>query len=147
MRPNGSPKLAPWHRRPVVWVAVLLALSGLVWMSGNALLLVDPDRDDPQLRSLLHDVVIAHGVLGQAGAVLFGSLLGRHVTAGLMQRRRVQSGSAAIALVSLLLITALLLYYGSTEELREIASWSHQALGVLAIGVVWGHIALRDRPR
>jgi len=143
----GSPKLSPWHRWTVVGVAILLGLSGLAWMAGHGLLLLEPDRDGPEARSLLHRVLMAHGVLGYAGAILLGSLFGRHVPAGWSLRRRVVSGGAAIGLVALLLVSALLLYYAGSEEARELASWAHQALGVLAIGVVCAHIAMREAPQ
>jgi hypothetical protein len=147
MNGSGSPKLSAWHRWIVLAVSALLALSGLLWMIGSGLLLLDPERDGPEARSMLHRALIVHGVLGYAGAILFGSLLARHVPAGLRQRRRVFSGCAGVGLVGVLLLSALMLYYAGSEVVRELTSWTHQALGVLAIGVVWAHIGMREAPR
>jgi lipid-A-disaccharide synthase-like uncharacterized protein len=145
--PETSPRLVPWHRRAVIALGIALALTGLLWMVGHYALLFLPERDGPEPRAALHVVLIVHGAVGYAAAVLFGSLLGRHVPAGLLRRRKVISGLAAVVLIAGLLGSALLLYYASSEAMRDAASVAHQALGLVAIGVVSVHIASRAAPR
>ena len=138
-------KLAPWHRRAVIWVGLGLAVTGIVWMAGHAALWANPDLDGSEPRSLLHSVLMAHGVLGYATAVLFGTLLGRHIPVGLARRRKLGSGIPSLALIAALIVSALLLYYAGSEWIRDVASALHQVLGVGAVALVSAHVALPDR--
>lgn len=139
--------LTPWHRRLVVTAALGLAASGLLWMVADQGLVLFPELDGSSARSRMHLLLMVHGVLAYGGAVLFGSLLGRHIPAGLRSGRRTVTGIASLSLVGALLLTALLLYYAGSETLRSISSVSHQVLGVAAIVVLCVHIIRRARPR
>jgi len=86
---------------------------------------------------------MGHGVLGYAAAVLLGSLLGRHIPAGLRSGRRRVTGITALSLAGALLLTALLLYYAGSDTVRTVSSVTHQVLGVVAVVVVWVHLTRR----
>lgn len=138
--------LALWHRRLVVATAVGLALTGVAWMAARQGLALFPDLDGVSARARLHALLVLHGVLGYAGAVLLGSLLGGHIPAGLRSGRRRVTGLAALGLAGGLVLTALLLYYAGSDGLRGASSAAHQVLGVVAIAAVWIHAAGRERP-
>ena len=145
--PANGLRLAPWHRRLVIAAAIGLAATGLLWMAAEYGLGSFPELDDAAARSRMHALLMIHGVLGYAGAVLFGSLLGRHIPAGLRSGRRTATGLSVLGLVAALLVTALLLYYAGSDPLRRASSAAHQGLGVAAIAAAWIHIARRERPR
>lgn len=143
--PETSTRLSPWHKRIVIFTAAALAISGILWMVLYYALQAAPAFDSAAMRSLLHDVLIAHGVLAYFAAILVGSLLGRHIPAGLKRKDRPLSGILTLIIVAGLIATALLLYYAPSPEFHGIASLIHQALGVLAIAVAWRHIAVWGR--
>ena len=140
MIPESASKLTCWHRRTLVFTALALAVSGLVWMAGHYALLAAPDFDGSEPRSLLHQVIILHGIMAYGAAILFGSLLGRHIPAGLKSGRKLISGLSSLSLMIALIVTALLLYYAGSEHIRDISSIAHQVVGVLAVVLVWMHV-------
>ena len=142
--PANDLRLAPWHRRLVIGAAIGLAATGLLWMAAEYGLGSFPELDGTAARSRMHALLVLHGVLGYAGAVLVGSLLGRHIPAGLRSGRRTATGLTVLGLVTALMLTALLLYYAGSDPLRRASSAAHQGLGVAAIAAAWIHIARRD---
>jgi hypothetical protein len=139
--------LAPWHRRLVFATALGLAVTGLLWTIGDQGLGFFPELDGSAARSRMHLLLMAHGVLAYGGAVVLGSLLGRHIPAGLRSGRRAVTGITALSLVGALLLTALLLYYAGSDTLRSVSSAAHQVLGVAAVAVLCVHLTRRERPR
>lgn len=124
--------------------ALALTATGLLWMAADQGIAFFPEIDGSATRSRMHLLLTIHGVLAYGGAVLFGSLLGRHIPAGLRSRRRTATGISALCLVGALLLTALLLYYTGSETLRTASSVAHQVLGVAALAVVWVHLTRRS---
>jgi len=140
---ENASKLSRWHRRGVIACAIALALTGVVWMAGYYALGFVPDVDGPSPRSALHLIIMAHGVAGYVGAIFFGTLLGRHIPAGLRQSRKLVSGLSSLTLVIVLVVTALLLYYAGEPGVRDTSSLSHQIVGVVAAVVVAAHLLVR----
>lgn len=140
-------RLDRWHRRLVVATALGLAATGVIWMGARLALDLYPDLDGSSARAHLHSVLVLHGVLGYAGLVLLGSLLGQHVPSGLRSGRRRATGLSALALSAVLVITALLLYYAGSEAVRDASSAVHQALGIIAVAAVWIHVVRREKPQ
>jgi hypothetical protein len=131
----------------VIAAGIGLAATGLLWMGAEYGLTALPQLDGAGARSKLHLVLVMHGVLAYAAAVLVGSLVARHIPAGLQSGRRAWTGIPALVLLGGLGATGLLLYYAGSDALRQASSWIHQALGVIAVGVVWVHVARRERVR
>jgi hypothetical protein len=145
-RSNGL-RLALWHRRLVLGTAIALAVTGVLWIAAQQALDFAPDLDGADSRSRMHALLVLHGVLAYAGAVLLGTLLGRHIPAGLRSGRRTATGVTSLGLAAILVVTALLLYYVGSDSLRNASSVAHQVAGVAAIGAVWIHLTRRERPR
>lgn len=136
-------RLAAWHRRLVFATALALAGTGVLWMAADQGIAFFPELDGSAARSRMHMLLMIHGIVAYGGAVLFGSLLGRHIPAGLRSGRRTATGISALSLVGALLLTALMLYYASSETLRSVSSVAHQVLGVTAVAVLWVHLTRR----
>lgn len=138
-KPTAS-KLAGWHRRMLEIILIALALTGILWIAATFALDRYPDFDGPEIRSALHLDIIVHGVLAYAALAAIGSLLGRHVPAGLETKRKVNTGIATLVITAILGVTGLLLYYAGGEDTRTLSSFVHQIVGGLAIPLVIFHI-------
>lgn len=127
-------RLGKWHRRIVLAALIVVAASGTLWF-------VLHDMMDHEPGELLRDLLIVHGVASFASAIALGSLLPLHVPVGYRQKRNLVSGVILLLAMSLLLGTALLLYYGG-EGARAGARLVHLVAGFAAMIVVPLHMVL-----
>jgi drug/metabolite transporter (DMT)-like permease len=130
-------RLGKWHRRLVLTALITVAVSGVLWF-------ILHDMMERQSRELLHDLLVVHGAASFASAIALGSLLPWHVPVGYRQRRNLLSGLTLLLAVSVLLASALLLYYGG-EESRADARLIHLVVGFAAIIIVPLHMVLGRR--
>jgi Ni,Fe-hydrogenase I cytochrome b subunit len=65
---------------------------------------------------------------------------------GWMRARNRITGAAMITIFGILILTSLILYYGS-EESHLWARWVHIAIGLLSFGAFPIHIVYSERPR
>lgn len=113
-------RLGFWQKT-AIYSTTVVGLSGLLWF-----ILHDVIADDPG--DLAHLLLMLHGVSAYALLVAIGSLLPIHVRSGWLRRRNFVTGLAVIVVMTILGLTALVLYYGG-EELQEPAKWLHLAFG------------------
>lgn len=132
-------RLGPWHRWLVIAALALVAASGVLWF-------VLRDGMDHSPDELLHELLVVHGVTAYASAVAFGSILPLHAMTGWRLRRHLMSGLAVALTLSLLIGSALLLYYGG-EEIQAWARLVHIAVGFCALLAAPWHIVLGHRAR
>lgn len=74
-----------------------------------------------------HSILIAHGISAYLFVLLFGAVMPAHIKAAWKAKRNRISGGLMIAVMSLLLISGLFLYYG--DETRDAALWLHWVIG------------------
>jgi hypothetical protein len=132
-------RLGKWHRWLMIATLVLVAASGVLWFVLHDVMDRAPDE-------LLQEILVAHGVTAYACAIAFGSILPLHVMAGWRYRRHLVSGFAVILTLTLLIGSALLLYYGG-EETHAWARLVHIATGFGALLAAPIHIMLGRRLR
>ena len=132
-------RLGKWHRRFLIAALVLVAASGVLWFVLHDVMDRAPDE-------LLHELLVAHGVTAYASAIAFGSVLPLHVVAGWYYRRHLLSGLAVVVTLTLLIASALLLYYGD-EQTQAWARLVHIVTGFGAIFAALLHIILGRRAR
>jgi len=114
--------------RIVIWSALLVCtLSGLAeywqtdWVSSFS-------------KPLGRWALVIHGVSGMALAIGFGMLMQSHIRAAWRMKRHRVSGALMVTLMSLLIISGLLLYYGSEaihdtdRQVHIIAGWGFAGL-------------------
>ncbi|WP_426411212.1 hypothetical protein [Bradyrhizobium ganzhouense] len=124
----------------MVFVTVaMVALSGLLWFVLHDMLAEDWSESTRILLTL-------HGVTSYALLVAIGSLLPLHVRAGWLRRRNLVTGILVTASMTVLSVTALVLYYGS-EETQVVAKWVHLAVGCCCILLFLAHAFLKTSPR
>ncbi|WP_424196726.1 hypothetical protein ACMYR3_16835 (plasmid) [Ampullimonas aquatilis] len=128
----------PKAQRWMTYLALIaVVISGIVWW-------------------LLHDVLqwgwilaerrllISHGIAAAATLVIVGGLLPLHIRLAWRIRRNLSSGLAALAIMTLLAATGLLLYYGG-EDWRDWVRWAHIGAGLIAALVIPVHVWLGRR--
>jgi peptidoglycan/LPS O-acetylase OafA/YrhL len=130
-------RLSKWHRRLVLAALIAVAASGVLWFVLHDVMERDPGE-------LLRILLVVHGVASFASAIAFGSLLSLHVLVGYRQKRNLVSGLTLVFAMTLLIASALFLYYGG-EESRADARLVHLAVGFAAMIAVPLHMVLGRR--
>jgi len=134
MKGSRIGRLPDWQRNVTHLVLTICALSGLVfflkqslgWWGG---------------RSGAHDVLIIHGVSAAFAMMAFGAVLPAHIRISWIARRNRVSGISMLAVMAALMLSGLLLYYG-TEESRDLAELTHDVIGFAALAVFPLHILI-----
>src|SRR5215510_219962 len=132
-------RLGPWQQAAVYAALVIVGLTGLVWFALHDF--VEEEPSELQRWSL-----VLHGASAFAVLIVFGSLLPLHVRSGWVRRRNIASGLSIIIVMTVLIVTALLLYYGS-EEMRAPVRWTHIGIGILAFALFPMHVIFGHRSR
>lgn len=137
--------LPRWQRRAIYVSIALLLISGVAWLlvTGS-----NPADLSPAARSAATWLLRLHGASAYAVLIVAGSVLPLHLRLGWSRDRNRRSGSLLVALLLLLALSGLWLYYGP-ESGRDAASLSHWIAGLvlpvwLLLHRVWG---LRSRQR
>jgi hypothetical protein len=113
-------------QKSAVWTAAaVVALSGVAWFVLHDLIDAEPGETERLLLML-------HGSSAYAVLIAIGSLLPLHVRSGWHRRRKRWTGGSTLAMLVLLAMTGLVLYYGG-EATREPARWIHIAIGIACI--------------
>jgi len=132
-------RLGPWQQAAVYAALVIVGLTGLVWFALHDF--VEEEPSELQRWSL-----VLHGASAFAALIVFGSLLPLHVRSGWVRRRNIASGLSITVVMTVLIVTALLLYYGS-EEMRAPVRWTHIGIGILAFALFPMHVIFGHRSR
>jgi hypothetical protein len=130
-------RLGKWHRWLVLAILILVAVSGLLWFVLHDVMDRGPDE-------VLHTLLVVHGVTAFGAAIAFGSLLPVHVFVGCRQGRNLVTGICLATVMVVLIVSALLLYYGG-EETREWARLVHLWVGIPAILALPLHMVIGRR--
>ena len=131
--------LGRWQRAMVFVTVAMVGLSGVLWFVLHDMLAEDWSESARILLTL-------HGVTSYALLVAIGSLLPLHVRAGWLRRRNLVTGILVTASMTVLSVTALVLYYGS-EETQVVAKWVHLAVGGCCILLFLAHAFMKTSPR
>lgn len=127
-------------QKSAVWTATaVVALSGVAWFVLHDFIDAEPGETERLLLML-------HGVSAYAVLFVIGSLLPLHVRSGWYRRRKRWTGGATLAMLVLLAMTGLVLYYGG-EATREPARWVHIAIGIACIALFPVHALLAATAR
>ena len=112
-----------WQRWFTIGALCTCSLSGVAFLLGH---------EFHVSRSSLGDrtVLIMHGVSAAITLIAFGTVLPFHIKAGLKSKKNLISGISQLVVLSIVVITAMLLYYGP-EELHEGSEVTHWVLGLI----------------
>ncbi|WP_456702333.1 MULTISPECIES: hypothetical protein [unclassified Bradyrhizobium] len=116
-----------------------VSLSGLAWFFLH-------DIATGDFSGAAHLLLTLHGISSYAVLVGVGSLLPLHVRAGWRSRRNIVTGTLVTATMTVLCVTALMLYYGE-EETQGVAKWVHLVFGFGCLVLFPAHAFLKAKAR
>jgi len=131
-------RLPRWQRIATHAILGFCALSGLLFFMAH----------DVHLELLgvhSHSLLVAHGISAALALMAFGAVMPAHIRVAWKAKRNRTTGILLSTMLSALMLTGLLLYYGS-EDWRDTVIWSHWVMGGLGLllfplHIVWGQRA------
>ena len=116
-------KMPNWQRTFVILGIMTCSITGLMYLLGHQFQI--------QRAALgTHSILAAHGIAAMLAILALGSVLPFHIKAGYKSQKKRWSGFSQLSLLTLLLVTGALLYYGP-EEIRDITVDTHWMTGLL----------------
>jgi hypothetical protein len=136
-------RLPRWQRIATHAIFGFCALSGLLFFMAH-----DIHLELSGMRS--HSLLVAHGMSAALALMAFGAVMPAHIRVAWRARRNRTTGIMLSTLLIALVISGLLLYYGS-EDIRQAIVWSHWVMGGLGMMLfplhfVWGQRATASPP-
>ena len=130
-------RLPSWQRIPTHLVFAVCALSGLLFFLRHELHLEIPGAET-------HSYLVMHGVSAAFALLAIGAILPGHLRVAWIARRNRLSGVVMLVVMALLMLSGLMLYYGS-EELRDATVLTHWIVGGIVIAAFPLHLVLGRR--
>ena len=116
-------KMPNWQRTFVILGMMICSITGLIYLLGHQFQI--------QRAALgTHSILAAHGIAAMLATLALGSVLPFHIKAGYKSQKKRWSGFSQLSLLTLLLVSGALLYYGP-EEIRDITVDTHWMTGLL----------------
>lgn len=110
-----------------LWQSLFTHLIFIICAVSGVLYLLAHEFEIKALTVENHSILIVHGFAAYFFVFLFGAIMPNHIKAGWKNKRNQLSGGLMVAVMSLLLISGLFLYYGN--ETRDAALWVHWVIG------------------
>ncbi len=112
--------LPAWQSISSHSIFLICAISGVLYLLAHEFEVVPFPVEN-------HSILIAHGISAYLFVLLFGAVMPNHIKAAWKAKRNRISGGLMIAVMSLLLVSGLFLYYA--DETRDAALWVHWVIG------------------
>jgi hypothetical protein len=109
-----------WQSFSTHFIFIICAISGVLYLLVH-------EFEIKALAVENHSILIAHGFSAYFFVLLFGALMPHHIKSGWVFNRNRISGGIMVAVMALLLVSGLFLYYG--DETRDAALWVHWVIG------------------
>ena len=109
-----------WQSFSTHIIFIICAVSGVLYLLAH-------EFEIKVLSVENHSILIVHGFAAYFFVLLFGAMMPNHIKAGWKTKRNRLSGGLMVAVMSMLLISGLFLYYGN--ETRDAALWVHWVIG------------------
>jgi hypothetical protein len=135
MRKHGLGKMPMWQRWFTISSLSICSLSGIAFLVGHEFHISKATLGN-------HSVLVLHGIAAAFTLMAFGAVMPFHIKAGLKAKKNLISGISQLAILVILVITGLLLYYGP-EESHEFSELTHWVLGLIFFGLFVFHIISR----
>jgi hypothetical protein len=125
------------------WQAISTHLIFLLCAVSGVLYLLAHEFEIAPFTIKNHSILIAHGVTAYLFVLLFGAVMPVHIKSGWKTKRNRISGSLMLAVMGLLIISGLILYYG--VDTRDAALWVHWVIGCGLVLLFPAHYLLGRR--
>ena len=130
-------RMPRWQCLPSHIILAVCAFSGLLYFVRHELHIELP------VMTARH-FLVTHGVSSAFALLMFGAVLPVHLRSAWIAKRNRLSGTLMLALMSVLMLSGLMLYYGS-EEVRDSVVLTHWIAGFIAFAVFALHLSLGRR--
>ena len=137
-------QLSTRHKRWFYSVAVVLFLSGAVWVLLGGLA-EHNEASAGFLQALKSWSLKLHGAAAMAFLVAVGILIPTHMKRAWQARRNRVNGAFFVTVTVILIATGYGLYYFGSEQWRNVTSWIHLTLGFAAPALLALHIWMGRR--
>ena len=135
-RPTRLPR---WHELAVYFAFSALLVTGLAWLALDQWVRVAGEFG-PEHHPAENVALIVHGVAAYAFLIVAGALIPVHIKLGWSIGRNRVSGVTLAAILGVLSITALGLYYLSGDSARSWSSLAHWIVGLIALPALLIHV-------
>lgn len=132
--PPRAGRLPYWQRIPTHIILAVCAFSGLLFFLVH-------EFHVEIFGTRAHSFLVAHGVSSAFALLAFGAVLPGHLRVAWIARRNRISGVIMVAVMSVLMLSGLLLYYGS-EEIRDAVVITHWVIGFIAFAAFVFHLVV-----
>jgi len=133
MRKHGLGKMPIWQRWFTISTLIICSISGIAFLMGHEFQISRQTLGN-------HSVLALHGIASALALIAFGTVLPFHIKAGLKAWKNLISGVSQLLFLAILVITALLLYYGP-EELHDGSKLVHWVFGLVFFIIFVFHIS------
>ena len=127
--PSFSLKLPRWHEWLVYATAVVLLVSGVVWLLLDRFGKVNAEFG-PEPSPALPWLLLIHGAGAYGFVIVAAMLVPVHMRLGWNSGRNRRSGLSLVGLSLFLAVSGLALYYSTGEGFREASSLAHWLVGL-----------------
>lgn len=134
IKPRRIGRMPGWQRLPTHLILAVCAFSGLLYFIRHELRIELPGLES-------HGYLVTHGISAAFALLAFGAVLPAHLRAAWVAKRNRTSGIVMIAVMSVLMLSGLLLYYGS-EEMRDDVVLTHWVVGFAAFAAFVLHLVI-----
>lgn len=132
-------RLSRWHEWSIYSSFGLLVVTGVAWLILDRWVRTEGEFG-PEHHPAEHVMLILHGAAAYGLLILAGALIPVHIKVGWSIRRNLKSGIAVGTSLAVLSLTALFLYYFSSEGLRSLVSLVHWLVGIVAVPLLAIHV-------
>ena len=109
-----------WQSISTHLIFIACAISGVMYLLAH-------EFEVKPLAVENHSILVVHGFAANFFVMLFGAVMPTHIKAGWKNKRNRLSGGLMVAVMALLLVSGLFLYYGDVT--RDAALWVHWVIG------------------
>lgn len=109
-----------WQSTSINLIFIICAISGVLYLLAH-------EFEIKALNVENHSILVVHGFAAYFFVMLFGAVMPTHIKAGWKSKRNQLSGGLMVAVMALLLVSGLFLYYGDVT--RDAALWVHWVIG------------------
>ncbi len=109
-----------WQSISTHLIFIICAISGVLYLLAH-------EFEMKALAVENHSILVVHGFAAYFFVLLFGAVMPTHIKAGWKNKRNRISGGLMVAVMALLLVSGLFLYYGDVT--RDAALWVHWVIG------------------
>lgn len=135
-RPTRLPR---WHEWSIYLSFGLLFVTGVAWLVLERWVRIEGEFG-PEHHPAEHVMLILHGIAAYGLLLVAGALIPVHIKVGWSIRRNLLSGLAVVVALAVLGLTALALYYASSESALDWSRLLHWVLGLATLPVLMIHV-------